>query len=375
MSWRVLGRAASAAFFFALSVAGIGSVRADEPAAIVGVNVVNPQWDARAEQDATLDAVQRAGVRVIRIPLVPPNGGTYDGTIDYVDRAARRGLRVLLVVYPSYRPDAPSRPLVPGEPEMFSLPPLSAADAGLFAKTYEPVLRRVDRLGLRLAAIEFGNEINWTAFNGEFAIPGRGIVLGYEELSADPLGRRIATGYRAYLESLVALKRIRDALTLNHDTPILAAGFADFGPARMRPRGKFDSVNVQASLRYMRERGLDGLADGYSIHTYPQPGDPPATRAAKLRDDVLSACGVQPGGTGKPCWLTEWGVEDPNHACPVNDAGRTAVIDEFRSAIAPAVRDGRVRALIFYAWDGDNDPHALVRCGALTKAGRSALAP
>lgn len=368
-------RAASAAFFFALAALGWSDLaQADEPVALVGVNVVNPQWDTRAEQDATLDAVQRAGVRVIRIPLLPPSGGTLDDTVEYIDRAARRGLGVLLIIYPSYRPDAPSRPRVPSEPEMWSLPPLSAADAGLFGTTVEPVLRRLDRLGLRLAGIEFGNEINWTAFNGEFAIPGRGIVLGYDDLLTDPLGRRVAAGYRAYLDSLTVLRRIRDGLDLNRSAPIVAAGFADFGPPRLRPGARLDAVNVQASLRYMRERGLDRFVDGYSIHTYPQPGDTAALRESKLGDDVLSACSP-PGGAGKPCWLTEWGVEDGDHACPTQDARRTAVVEEFRSAIRPAIRDGRIKAMIFYAWDGDNDPHALVRCGALTKAGRAALAP
>ncbi|MBV9078156.1 MAG: hypothetical protein JO048_11810 [Methylobacteriaceae bacterium] len=340
-------------------------------AALVGVNVVNPQWQPRGRQDATLDALREAGVRLIRVPLLPPTGGAYEDAVDYVARAAARGLDVLLVVYPQYRPDAAARPAVPSEPEMWQLPPLSAADPDLLTATYGPFFRRLDTRGLALAGIEFGNEINWTAFNGEFPIPGEGRILGDRDLAEHPVGRRIAAGFRAYLRSLAALRRLRDNLVANRRTPLLAAGFSDFGPPGPSPWGRsLDGVGLAATLRFLRAGGLDALVDGYSLHTYPEAGATPAARAAAFARDALAACSL-----GKPCWITEWGFPEPDLGCAADDRRRAALVEEFRDLVRPAVADGRIRGLVYYAWDGAGDPHALLRCGRLRASGRAALAP
>jgi len=236
----------------------------------VGVNVVNPQRLSAGDRQALLDQLQTAGVRVIRAPLSPAwDGDDYGPATDFIRRASERGIKADLIVGLQYREGAQRRPAVKDLPAMWPSFPFSVADPERFRAVFKPLFERLETTGMTFAALELGNEINWTAFNGDFPIPGEGRVFGEADLTRDPEAIRIAEGYRAYLRTLGVLKDIRDHSRLNRGTPILSAGLSDPGPAGSRPGSKTDAVTIGATLQYLRANGLDALVDAYGVHTYP----------------------------------------------------------------------------------------------------------
>jgi hypothetical protein len=256
----------------------------------VGVNVVNPQRLSAGDRQALLDQLQTAGVRVIRAPLSPAwDGDDYGPATDFIRRASERGIKADLIVGLQYREGAQRRPAVKDLPAMWPSFPLSVADPERFRAVFKPLFERLETTGITFAALELGNEINWTAFNGDFPIPGEGRVFGEADLTRDPEAIRIAEGYRAYLRTLGVLKDIRDHSRLNRGTPILSAGLSDPGPAGSRPGSKTDAVTIGATLQYLRANGLDALVDAYGVHTYPV-AKASAQRLKQLEEDTLAEC-------------------------------------------------------------------------------------
>jgi len=335
----------------------------------VGVNVVNPQRLTAADREAVLDQLQAAGVRMVRAPLAPPWGGdNYSPAIDFIRQAHQRGIKADVVVGLQYREDARKRPAVKELPDMWPSYPLSSADPARFRTVFEPLFNQLEDLGITFAALELGNEINWTAFNGDFPIPGEGRVFGEADLIRDPEARQVAEGYRAYLQTLSVLKDIRDHSRVNRGTPILSAGLSDPGRPGPRPSSKTDAVAIGAALRYLRANGIDALVDAYGVHTYPW-ANTAAPRLDQLGQDTLAEC--RPPGQGKPCWLTEWGLPLSSAACPDNDAPRATLMQETIGNLRRFVRAGQLAGLIYYAWADDR--YGAYRCGALTESGRVAL--
>jgi hypothetical protein len=335
----------------------------------VGVNVVNPQRLSAPKREAVLDQLQAAGIRVMRVPLAPPWGGSnYAPAIDFVRRAHERGIKSDLIVGLQYRDGAQRRPAAKDMPEMWPSFRLSDADPTKFRAVFEPAFNELEGLGITFAALELGNEINWAAFNGEFPVPGRGRVFGREDLEHDPEVRQIADGYRAYLRTLRVLKDIRDHSRLNRQTPILSAGLSDPGSVGHRPGRRADAVTIAATIQYLRENGLDQLVDAYGIHAYPW-AKTSAVRRAQLEQDTFGEC--RSPAQGKPCWLTEWGLPAAGAGCAGNDAPRTALMREMLDDFRRFASQGRLQARIYYAWADDR--YGVFRCGSLTESGMLAV--
>ena len=336
---------------------------------IVGINVVNPQRLGWADRQAVLNQLQAAGVKVIRVPLEPPWGGNdYPPAIDFVRGAYEHGIKANLVVGLQYREGAQRRPPVKDMPNMWSSYPLSSADPVRFRAAFEPLFNELEGLGITLAALELGNEINWAAFNGEFPVTGEGRVFGREDLDQDPEARQVAEGYRAYLRTLSVLKDLRDHSHLNRETPILSAGLADPGLAGPRPGAKADAVTITATLRYLRENGMDALVDAYAVHTYPW-AKTAADRLNQLAEDTFAEC--RSPAHGKPCWLTEWGLPAVGEACNSNDFPRAARAGELLSDFQQFISQGRLNGLLYFSWN--DAKYGIYRCGALTESGQSVL--
>lgn len=335
----------------------------------VGVNVVNPQRLSPTARETVLDQLQAAGVHLIRAPLAPPwDGDDYGPAIDFIRRAFERRIKTDLIVGLHYRDGVQKRPAVRELPNMWPSYPLSSADPARFRAVFASLFNQLEDLGITLAALELGNEINWTAFNGEFPIPGEGKIFGQEDLARDLEARRIADGYRAYLLTLTVLKDIRDHSRLNRETPILSAGLSDPGPAGPRPGSKTDAVAIGATLEYLRANGLDTLVDAYGVHTYPW-AKTGAARVKQLKQDTLAEC--QPPGQGRPCWITEWGLPASGAACPANDMSRATLMREMLGDFRQFVNQGRLQGLIYYAWA--DRQYGIYRCSTLTESGHLAL--
>jgi hypothetical protein len=230
---------------------------------------------------------------------------------------------------------------------------------------------QLESMGIVFAALELGNELNGTAFNGDFPIPGEGRIFGPDDLATDPEAAQIAEGFRAYLQSLRVLKDIRDHSRLNTAMPIISAGLVDPGLAGPRPGSKLDAVTIGATIEYLRANGADTLVDAYGVHTYPWVKKSAAFRLNQLAQDTFAEC--RPSRQGKPCWLTEWGLSITGAGCPGDDAPRAFLMKEIFADFRQFVRQGRLKALLYYAWT--DDKYGVYRCGGLTGSGRLAVAP
>lgn len=339
---------------------------------VVGVVVDNPQRLNHVDREALFDELLAANVRTVRAPLKPPWGDdNYGPSVDFIRRAYELGIKVELLLELQYRAGAQRRPIAKELPNMWPSYPLSSADPTRFRALVEPLFEKLEDLGITFAAFELGNEINGTAFNGEFPIPGKGRVFGLEDLTSDPEATKIAEGYRTYIKTLSVLKEMRDRSRLNRDTPILSAGLVDAGLARARPGSKTDAVTIGATLAYLRTNGMDALVDAYGVHAYPAIDADRAARRNRLDQETLAEC--RPPGEGRPCWVTEWGLPSSSVACPGNDEGRAAVVRELLGDFRQYKSAGRLTGLLYYAWS--DDKYGLYRCGALTETGRLVLDP
>jgi len=336
-------------------------VHADD--AVVGVNLVNsPDQLTPQEQDTILDNMKGAGVRVIRAGIV-----NNDKNLDFIQRVYAHGLKIEGLA--GVR--GPSGNMI-----------LSVADPDKFRAYYQPFLARLESKGIVLAGIELGNEINWAGWSNDLSDgAGRktGRVLTLGDLSRDPEGRQVAKGYLQYIKLLGVLRDIRNHSQLNQHTPIISAGLAPWEPPTTG--SKNDAVSLTATMQFLRANGADQFVDAYGVHWYPRGNVSPAVRLSDMQK-VFAECGSDRSG-GKPCWLTEWGLPAGNgKSCPIADDGRAAVFAELRNDFSQVVRQGRLKGIIFYTWEGNihdpnykYDPYSAFLCGGFSKGGRVAIAP
>ena len=355
--------------------AALASAQADD--AVVGINVINLQKLDADAQNATLSNLKTAGVTVIRTGIAPDDKG-----IDFAKRAYVQGIRIDLILGVQFRANAPTRPWQPKEfPRDWSGHPLSYAGPDQFRAYFQPLLDKLDGLGIKLAAFELGNELNSAAFNSEFPLPGKGKLFGLNDLYNDLEARQIAAGYLQYIKLLTVLKDIRDHSKVNRKTPVLTAGFAAYeGPEGPIKGARTDSVSTNATLDFLRANGVDELVDAYAVHVYPwsnNPGNPSAAAARRdrLEKYVLAKCRPSGSRDGKPCWITEWGFKNTSASCPSDDSDQALLTQEMRNNFRPYVQQKRLLGMLYYAWIDDAEHYGVFRCGSLTKSGRLALEP
>jgi hypothetical protein len=340
---------------------------------VVGVNVVGANQLNEQQQDALFDQLQQAGVTTIRT-------GFGEQFTQFLIRANKHGIYAVAVVYPTHLgTNAHVRPPAPSVGLLYGQEPMTDADPSKFEPWFTAQLAALEATGVRLAAIEVGNEINGPYFNGDF-LPSlaSGRVLGIADLNNpnDPEGRAIAASYRAYLQIVAVVKKVRDQSKVNHATPILSAGLADGGLPGKKPGQKLDGVAIPSTMLFFRQNGADNLVDGYAVHVYPggSPAAPVSTRIDELSKDAFSLCTAY-----KPCWVTEWGFNNNSQTCPLNDQSRKLEINTEREAFEDFAKQKRLAAILFYSWSGQpgakEEVGAIVRCGALTDAGKLALSP
>jgi hypothetical protein len=286
--------------------------------------------------------------------------GLYDDSIALIKAAALSGFRVVVIVPLQYPGTVQLRSYNPNYPGIWASYPLSQSDPELFASWFTPILSNLEASGVVLGGLELWNEINWTAFNGDFPVPGKGRIFSYQDLRTDEEAKVVANGYRQYMLSLAALKQIRDNSTLNQVTPVISAGLSNPGAAG-RSSGQLDAVAINATLTYLRNYGLDSYADMYGIHFYPSATATPAHRQADLANNALTQCGQ----FGVPCAVTEYGFKLASSTCPAPDAPRQALAQELLSAVS--AYGTRVQRMLWFDWLGPQ--YGLYRCGAETGTG------
>lgn len=339
---------------------------------VVGVNTVGVERMNEQQQDAFVEQLRENGVKVVRL-------GMDEKYTHFITRAYERGIGTVAVVFPWFgsekkarmRPSDLSKGLIWGQAAF------STIDPEAFRAWFNARLTALESAGVRLTAVEFGNEINTAGYDGDFPLEATERELGLSDLNNphDREGVAIAAGYRVYLKALAELKRVRDASKLNRTTPIISAGLADSGPPGKRPKAQQDGVSIPDILDFLRQSGLDDLVDGYGIHFYPpnqDPNVPVSDRIKSLNERAFARCTL-----AKPCWLTEWGFPNNDLSCPIRDETRKRLFQTEREALETSVRQGKLAAIIVYNWKSQPGYEApsIFRCGALTEAGKAAIAP
>jgi hypothetical protein len=331
---------------------------------VVGVN----SWytPPTMPQDDMVKQLATNGVKTIRLSLLP-------GNADFVIKAYRHGVGAVAIVYS--HTDSTAKPRRVSE---WASVPLSELDPQEFAQGFKAMLDYLESAGVPLAAIELGNEINTSGYNGDIASPGSGRVLGLSDLNNpnDAEARPIAAGYRLYVKIMAELKQLRDHSKLNQHTPIISAGMANWGRPGPKAWDGLLGVSLVDAIEFLRQSGIDKYVDGYGVHVYPglDPSRSVATRIASLGENIFANC-----TPAKPCWLTEWGIpDDPKNPdrCPLDETARLKVIEELRGAFKHFVDQGRLAAIIYYDWlDKPGQSQILFRCGGITKSGKLVLSP
>ncbi|WP_405052164.1 glycoside hydrolase [Sinorhizobium sp. 8-89] len=332
----------------------------------VGVNRLNLAWLTRSEQERILEEIAASGATNVRLSLSRP----VDKSIEALAIASRLGLSILLEIQLSNKSfyAESARPRT-GFGRIWDVHRLSDLDLDQYRKELRAALQRIDALGIRLEAIEPGNEINYAAYNGD--------LLVYRE----PSGRTPRTvadlkdraaferGLDVYVQAVEISREEVRATLHSRDAAVISAGLSDMAAQEADRRG-MERLDPREVITLLRDRGIDGLVDAYGIHIYPGRIAPAAlnARVTSLLDFCLTSA------LGKPCWVTEWGIANKARSCPIDDRRRESAIGAVRAAFGELMEAGRLTAAFYYDWDTEPS-YSLWRCGKLSPAGAAAIRP
>jgi hypothetical protein len=344
--------------------APVASAGEQEPVRI-GVNRLNLAWLSRDEQEKVLRKIAASGVTHIRLSLSRP----VDKSIEAIEIASSLQLRILLEIQltnKDYYPDS-VEPRT-GFDRIWDIHRLSDLDPERYRRELRGALRRIDGLGITLEAVEPGNEINFSAYNGDLAVyrePGRRTPRRMADL-ADP--EAFERGLDRYVEAVRITREEARATAHSRDAAIVSAGLSDLGAAEADRRG-MERLDPGEVIGLLRERGIDRHIDAYGIHIYPGAD---ATGLAARVTRLLDFC--RPADTGLPCWVTEWGIANTAGDCPIDDRQRERAIRAMRAVFEKLIASTRLAAAFYYDWDTEPS-YSLWRCGGLSPAGRAAIKP
>lgn len=354
--------ACALAVFWAFAPA-LPAVAADVRSDRIGINRVNLAWLSRADQQRVLNEIAASGITHVRLSLSRP----VDKSIESLEMADRLGLKILLEIQLGnmdyYPAGAPPRT---GFGRIWDVQGLSDLDLDLYRARLRSALHRIDGMGIRIDAVEPGNEINYSAYNGDLVVyekPGPQTPRNVSEVANRSAFER---GLDAYVGAVRITREELRATVHSRDALLISAGLSDVGTDEADRRG-MERLEPGEFISLLRKRGIDGLVDGYGIHAYPGRKDDAAL--ARYVTRLLDFC--RPEGEGKPCWVTEWGIANTALSCPVDDREREGAVRAVRRSFAELMEKGRLEAAFYYDWD-TQPVYSVWRCGALSPAGVAA---
>jgi hypothetical protein len=334
-------------------------------AVIVGINRTNLAWEPAEVRKSTMEAMRRAGIRVVRLSWREPE----QSMLDVLDHAAAHDMAVLIEIPIGERVVREEAEPRPGNDRLGRRYRLSDLDIERFRSLLEEIAAAVAERSLRLVALQVGNEINWADFNGDLPLlePGQ----GFAEVEALPAPHRQAfeRGLKLYARALRTLQLFRDETPALAGVPILTAGLAEITEAVPASGGSM--VGRRATLQRLEAGGGLAAVDGIGLHIYRpfrQEVAPSPAESAPILAAELAPCGTRTTAN-KPCWITEFGSGLPPGSCPPDDNRRAGQIDVFFDEIMRAGKRA-VAGAFYYDWD-QGRPWAVFRCGTVTDAGRT----
>ena len=331
----------------------------------IGINRVNLAWLSRADQERVLKDIAASGITHVRLSLSRP----VDKSIDAIEIADRLGLKILLEIQlgnKDYYPAAAAPRTSFGR--IWDVQRLSDLDLGLYRAQLRSALRRIDGMGIRIDAVEPGNEINYSAYNGDLIVyekPGRRTPRNASEVADRSAFER---GLEAYVAAVRITREELQATAHNQEALLISAGLSDVGTSEADHRG-MERLDPGEFISLLQKRRIDRLVDAYGIHVYPGRKDEAAL--ARYVTTLLGFC--RPEGEGKPCWVTEWGIANTASTCPIDDREREAAVRAVRRSFAELMEKGRLKAAFYYDWD-TQPVYSVWRCGTLSPAGVTATA-
>ncbi len=329
----------------------------------IGINRVNLAWLSRGDQERVLNEIAASGITHVRLSLSRP----VDKSIEALEMADRRGLKILLEIQLGNKDYYPAKARSrTGFGRIWDVQRLSDLDLDLYRAHLRSALRRIDEMGIRIDAVEPGNEINYSPYNGDLVVyekPGRRTPRNVSEVANRSALER---GLDAYVGALRITREELRATAYSRDALLISAGLSDVGTGEADRRG-MERLEPGEFISLLRKRGIDALVDGYGIHVYPGRKDDAAL--ARYVTTLLDFC--RPEGEGKPCWVSEWGIANTALSCPVDDREREVAVRAVRRSFAELMEKGRLKAAFYYDWD-TQPVYSVWRCGALSPAGVAA---
>lgn len=328
-----------------------------------GVAVPNIAWESPAAVPQTLADVRAHGFDAVRIGWKGP----FDKAEAALRAAAAKNLAIVVTV-----PVIDGQTSVAGakvRPEtrgFFPVHRLSDLDPAAVEAHVAGLLDRMQKAGVSLAGIEIGNEMNWSGYNGDLPVMDKGVVVA--DLAALPAAE--ADAFRAGVDRYAqALGRVDALLEARFPNPakrpaLILGGLADVNAAYIEKRGA-TYVEPALARRLLGDAGALESVSGMGVHLYePLRAAIPATRRETMMAADLSGCGAAAFAM-LPCWITEYGIAEPDAGCALGDEDRRALMRPFLSLLAVPANQGRIAAAFYYDWDGD-DAFSLKRCGHVT---------
>lgn len=338
----------------------------EAPAGRVGINRVNLAWLSRDDQKRVLTQIAESGVTHVRLSLSQP----VDKSIEALEIADRLGLRILLEIQlgnKDYYPEGTR--LRSGFGRIWDVHRLSDLDLSRYRAGLRAAFRAIDDKGIRLDAVEPGNEINYSAYNGDLLVYRKPGGRTPRSVAAIADRHAFARGLDTYVEAVRITREELRATRHSSGAAVVSAGLSDISVSEADRRG-MERLDPGEVISLLREKGIDDVVDGYGIHVYPGP----RRDTALMRDvtNLLDFC--RDGDAGKPCWVTEWGLANTARSCPIDDRERERAVRAVRSAFQLLMAERRLEAAFYYDWD-TQPSYSVWRCGTLSPAGVAAIAP
>lgn len=326
----------------------------------IGVNRANLAGLPENQWKATLEAMSRAGIKLLRTNAAAP--------VDQVSRLIRyandRGIQVVLII-PLWLPALYPPGVQPrrGNADYFAVRPISRIDPERFRMLWNELRKEMRAAGAHALAYQIGNELNGAGFNGDYPIANDARLVALDRCDLRRACKDILDGFALYGD---LLRIVRESGLLD-GAVLLAAGMAKTSDAwAARTKGFFSTPS--AAIRHLDKLGAGRYVDAYAVHIYPNASltNPKAGARHVQRQiaDVVTQC-VPEGVARKSCWVTEWGIRNQHASC-TQDPSRTALQEAGLRIVRDFMRRDILQTAIYYDWDADN-ALSVFRCGRLVE--------
>lgn len=313
----------------------------------------------------TLKKIAYSKIHDVRLTMNPP----FEQSAEIVVFANSLGLRVLLNIplgYPEFFD--PGAYVREGLGKFFRQRRLSDLNVVRFRVALTKFLARLDEKKTPLYAIEVGNEINWTDFNGDLPLNEPGSVIGMQQFQTWDQRGHVEQGFQRYALVVAEVRKALSGTVENTQTKILAAGIVMPGAESVTHSG--GSVLAIDVVDYLyRKLGIFDLVDGISVHSYPATNNDHSAQESLILQNLGRAIPKLCGGPGqKACWITEWGFRSNGNGCQVDDRKRAQTMQQFLTVAA--CFGSSIRGAYLYDWD-QSPSYGIYRCGRVLESGKS----